>query len=260
VGLDFPTARSFRFRLDGSVERQDSLSVHARAVVGDFAPTVQAVDRRLFRLSLAADRPPSLWLFGTELAVQAELRGAWDLRPSDVFGEPSSQRTFRAFAAGQLERPFGANRLVSRTAAGVLARPDFYPAQELIYLGGPVSAPGYDYHSIVGRAAVTEHLEWQFPVPFPGFSLGRFGRVPGSATLAPYAHLAWVDQQRCAATVSSIVPRCVDDRRSNAAYPAVGAGFLTPFDVVRIDVARGLGSRGRWTFGIDLSREFWSIF
>jgi hypothetical protein len=42
-------------------------------------------------------------------------------------------------------------------------------------------------------------------------------------------------------------------------FPSAGAGFLTPFDLVRIDVARGLTHRGRWIFNVDISREFWRI-
>jgi outer membrane translocation and assembly module TamA len=38
----------------------------------------------------------------------------------------------------------------------------------------------------------------------------------------------------------------------------VGAGFLTPFELLRIDVARGL-RHGRWMFSIDVSRQFWSV-
>jgi hypothetical protein len=30
------------------------------------------------------------------------------------------------------------------------------------------------------------------------------------------------------------------------------------FDIIRIDVARGL-RRGRWTFSIDAGRDFWSV-
>ncbi|NUQ91599.1 MAG: hypothetical protein HOQ26_01675, partial [Gemmatimonadaceae bacterium] len=41
-------------------------------------------------------------------------------------------------------------------------------------------------------------------------------------------------------------------------YPSVGFGFLTPFDVVRFDVGRGLRD-GRWTFSVDIAREFWSV-
>ena len=42
------------------------------------------------------------------------------------------------------------------------------------------------------------------------------------------------------------------------AYPSLGLGLLTFFDLVRFDVARGLRG-GRWTFGVDVSRDFWSI-
>ncbi len=40
--------------------------------------------------------------------------------------------------------------------------------------------------------------------------------------------------------------------------PSVGLGALSFFDLLRVDVARGLRD-GRWTFSIDLSRDFWSI-
>jgi hypothetical protein len=42
-------------------------------------------------------------------------------------------------------------------------------------------------------------------------------------------------------------------------FPSLGAAYLTPFDLLRIDVARGLGRGGRWTFGVDVSRDLWSI-
>jgi hypothetical protein len=38
----------------------------------------------------------------------------------------------------------------------------------------------------------------------------------------------------------------------------VGVGALTIFDLLRLDVARGLRD-GRWTFSVDVSREFWAI-
>jgi hypothetical protein len=42
-------------------------------------------------------------------------------------------------------------------------------------------------------------------------------------------------------------------------FPSVGAAYLLPFNLVRIDVARGLGRTGRWTFNVDVSRDLWSI-
>jgi hypothetical protein len=131
------------------------------------------------------------------------------------------------------------------------------PSTELIYLGGPVSAPGYDYHSAVATFGYYGHVEFRVPAPFPSFSLGRYGRVPGRASFAPYVHFAGVDggPGRC------IVLEAGDTacRRAGSTLPAFGAGYLTPFDLIRIDVARGVGRNGRWTFSIDVTRDFWSI-
>ena len=276
VGIDFPTAFGARWKLDGSIEQQDSLEVHARSVVGHFQETVAAASRRVFRLALGATRPPSLWWWGTELAVNGELRAGWDLRPTTgTFGSVSALRTLRASATAQVELPVGKRqRFVSRTSGAALWSSAFDPEQELVYLGGPISAPGYEYHSIVARAAIGEHLEWRFPMPFPTFSLGRFGRVPSNATFAPFVHGVLTSSPDCDVLVPSpagagvrvaqsgpaIGPRsCAPNAVPAAAYPSIGAGFLTPFDLIRIDVARGLRRGGRWTFSIDVSREFWSI-
>jgi hypothetical protein len=45
---------------------------------------------------------------------------------------------------------------------------------------------------------------------------------------------------------------------SVAGYPSVGAGLILFFDLLRVDFARGLRN-GRWTFGVDLSRDLWRI-
>ncbi len=251
VGLDFPLVMGIHSQLDAAVERDDSLLVHARPVVGAYRPTIAAEGRRMFRLSLAADRAPGLWFAGTELTARANIHATWDLRPTVLTSSAAAPvRTVRAYASANVERPFGEYRLVTRTAAGVLGTSGADPAQELFYLGGNVSAPGFDYHALVGRAMLSEHLEWQMPAPFPAFSLGRFGRVPGSATFAPFVHLALVEQPVC----------CGASGTRGGGYPSVGAGFLLPFNLIRVDVARGFRDAGRWTFSVDLSREFWSIF
>ena len=118
------------------------------------------------------------------------------------------------------------------------------PAQELVYLGGPVTGPGYDYHQFAGRVGVSARVEWRTRVPFVGLSLGPYGKAPASATLAPFATVIY----------SADAPSFAPDRAGW--YPAVGVGALFFFDLVRIDVARGL-RRGRWTFSLDVTRELW---
>ncbi|MFN2566565.1 MAG: hypothetical protein ABR499_16330, partial [Gemmatimonadaceae bacterium] len=131
------------------------------------------------------------------------------------------------------------------------------PPQELVYFGGPATAPGYEYHDLVGAAGLSQRLEWQMPVPFVVVPLGRFGRVPARAILAPFAHVAIVDGDHD--PVRRIAPGLVArlPRRAGG-YPSVGAGLLTLFDLVRFDVARGLRD-GRWSFSVDVTRDFWRI-
>jgi hypothetical protein len=65
-------------------------------------------------------------------------------------------------------------------------------------------------------------------VPFAAVPLGRFGRTAPRATLAPFAHVAWISR-----------PAGFQPSR-HGWYPSVGVGALTLFDLVRFDVARGL--------------------
>jgi hypothetical protein len=272
IGADFSVISNLRWQLEGAVEQQDSLIVHARAVTGVFERALPASSRRVFALALRVDRPPSLSFLGTELTVHGELRTTRDLRPTRYASGTMAENTLTARGSVQVnvERPFGAHRLVSHTTAADVATSGSPALQELIYLGGPISAPGYDFHSLIGRAAVSEHLEWQLPMPFPAFSLGRFGRVPARGIFAPYVHAVAITRPECesvAAFVDGGSPvaigttslGCGFGQTLSRTYPSIGAGFLTPFNLLRIDVARGIGREGRWTFNIDVSREFWRI-
>jgi hypothetical protein len=100
-------------------------------------------------------------------------------------------------------------------------------------------------------------VELRVPVPFPAFSLGRYGRVPARGAIAPFVHLAAIGDrpQYCGPGIDRPFTTCPPNEH---AFPSIGVGYLLPFDVLRLDVARGL-NRGRWMFSIDVSREFWSI-
>jgi hypothetical protein len=64
-------------------------------------------------------------------------------------------------------------------------------------------------------------------------------------TLAPFAHVVYVDRAAPFAPVQGF-------------YPSIGLGSMFFFDLVRVDVARGLRD-GRWTFNADVTRLFWPI-
>jgi hypothetical protein len=67
-----------------------------------------------------------------------------------------------------------------------------------------------------------------------------------TVTPAPFANVVWIDGN---------VPFRAE---RNGWYPSLGVGILSVYDLVRLDVARGLRG-GRWTFGLDIHRDFWPI-
>ena len=251
----------FSPRFTASYEWQSPVAVRARSVTGSYEPTVAINDRHASRWLLEANRAPGLWLAGTELSVHAEARARVPYEP-DLVASPKEATTFRGALTAEIERPFGDQRLVTATTiAGLVAgSASPLPAQELVYVGGPRSAPGYAYHAFASSFAASEHVEWRVPAPFVPFSLGRFGRVPARGAVAPFLHAAVIGAS-AASCARAIVGGATAPCTGFAAgvYPSVGAGYLLPFDLIRIDVARGLARGGRWTFNVDVSREFWSI-
>ena len=246
VGLDARGVAGMQWRLDASLERQRPLDLRATPAQGVFPRMLPATRLRATRLSLAVQRPTALSLFGTELRASAELRLS-RIR-ADEPTMPGGRATLgRAFATVDVERPFGRSRLVLTTSAGAVGSNGALPPQELLYFGGPVSAPGYAFHALAARAAASQRVEWRTPIPFVPIGLGRFGKMPGEATLAPFVQGTFV---RSAADVQGALP--------SGGYPSVGVALQPFFDLLRIDVGRGMRN-GRWSLNVDVAREFWGI-
>lgn len=229
----------------GALERHAALAVHATPAFGRFESTIPALDADVAEIALSAERAVTPWRLGLWVGGRAELRGVW----LDPTNDPAARRdgVARGFADLRIERPIGSHRLVLRSTLGVVdAGRNDAPPQHLVYLGGPLSASGYRYHELVGEFGFGQRIEWRVPVPFPAFRLGRFGTSPGTATLAPFLHIAYIDD--------SVAFR----RSDNGWYPAAGIGALVLFDLLRVDVARGLRD-GRWTFSADLMRDLWRV-
>jgi len=261
VSLGLNRADATAWHLEASVDRIFPLAVYAQPTNGHYEGLIDVPDLRFGRVVLRAERPTSLSLFGTELRSVVELRSvlrnaqANALCTTPLAMPCNAVATLRASIAADLERPFAENRLVLRTVASAVgAKNDLLPSQELVYFGGPVTGPGYDFHRFVGRAGVSQRVEWRVPVPFMGLSLGRFGATPASAKLAPYVHLVVIGGDIAGVTRGGVqVPS-----GPPAGYPSVGLGLLTFFDLLRFDVARGLRD-GRWSFAVDVNAEFWGV-
>jgi hemolysin activation/secretion protein len=205
-----------------------------------------AMPLRAFRLSLAADRPTALSFLGTELRASGEVRVSRLTTDDATFAiDPST--VARAFATLDVQRPIGRSRLVLTTFGGAAGGNGVLPPQELLYFGGPLSAPGYEFHELTASGGISQRVEWRVPVPFPSVNLGRFGRVPGEATLAPFVQATAIRR------ASEI-----DVDHPSGVYPSLGLGLQPFYDLLRLQVGRGL-RHGRWTFNVDVSRDFWGI-
>ena len=246
LGLDSRAFAGLRMRLDASLERQRALTVHAVPATGAFDPLISAARVRAQRLTLAVERPTSLSVFGSELRAAAEFRVS-QLSQDDAAFPFATSNVARVFASASLERAYEAGRLALSLAGGAVGSSAGLPPQEWLYFGGPVSAPGYRYHELGTSAGATARAEWRFQVPAPALSLSRFGRVPGRATLAPFAQATYARRALAA-----------DVAHPEGVYPSVGVAVMPLFELLRIQVARGL-RRGVWTFNVDVTRDFWGI-
>jgi hypothetical protein len=230
----------WRPSFEAAYERHEPLFVNARPATGHFEPTIPALSMSESRLTLGLDRPTSLTAGGYELGVHLAVSGIRRVN------WPRHEDYLRPSVVLDLERPFGSSRLLLRTIGAAVITNATAPAQHLVYLGGPTSGPGYDFHEFAGRAGVSQRLEWRFLAPFIPIPLARYGQAPATITLAPFATAVWIDRS------APFKPA------RQGWYPAIGLGALTVFDVIRLDVARGLRG-GRWTFSVDIGRDFWSV-
>jgi hypothetical protein len=246
LGLDAFDILGLRLRLDGTVERQRALEIRATPAQGSFSRTLPATPLRALRVALTGERATALSFFGTEVRATGELRVS-RLTTDDASMPIPATHVGRAFISLGVERPFGRDRLVLQTYGGAVGADGAIPPQEWLWFGGPVSAPGYDFHELGARAGLSQRVEWRTPVPVPSVSLGRFGRVPGQATLAPFLHGTFA--RRALDT---------DTAHPSGIYPSAGVALMPFFDLFRLQVARGLRN-GRWTFNVDVAREFWGV-
>lgn len=216
------------------IEDQSMAEVHGSPASGHYAPALRATPVREARATLHLDAP-RFALFGMDAAAALSLTAMRDEERAIAGFTTERGKGVATIAA---TRTAGTGQLaLSFLAAGLTGVRRADP-QSLIRLGGPVTAPGYDFHSLVGTRALAAHVEWRLKVPFVPVPLGAWGRAPATATVAPFVHGAWVD--------------------GRGWYPSVGVGVLSVFDLLRFDVARGTRN-GRWSFYFDVSRDFWPI-
>jgi hypothetical protein len=241
------------FSVVGAREQDRQLLVWSTPATGAFALTPQVTPMLGYRGTLGLDRALAPWMGPGRLSYTLRASALRTVEPpkfSDLV--VAGLMSYRASLGIENRTDIKRVTLVLReTAAGTVG--DTALLQDAVYFGGPTSLPGYDLHAVAGTYGSTTRLELQFPVRSMAIPLGRFGRVPGEAKLAPYFVGAYVGGSLpCTPTLG----RC--PARAAGFYPAVGVAALSFFDLLRLDVGRGLKD-GRWMFSIDVNRDFWSI-
>jgi len=244
LGIDAGELFGARWKLTLDRDQQSALAVHAKPVSGAFQPAFAADSVTEWRATLSGFHAKSDAPFGSTL----QLNGAVSAARSHFDGGArlgTEEWSGRIVGAAQFERPFGTDRLELETNAAVVLGAGA-PAQDLVYFGGPITGPGYGYHAFSGNIGVDQRVEWRHPlwaIPIP---LGRFGSMSMPVTVAPFVQGIWMGSSGPNAAFSA------------GWHESVGLGVLTLFDALRFDVGRGLRG-GRWTFAVDITRDFWRI-
>ncbi len=247
LGVQWRPGDARRWSLRAAYEEEQALAVVARPFSGEFAPVLDAWSLRGVRLDLARTG---------RFGATGERNGAWMLRTtgSHATGTDDRREAVRSSALrldGTLraEWPLGGGRSLVASALGGVTVGDHLPPQWLQFMGGPWSGPGYAFHAFAGRYVASPRVEWRVPVPFPSIPLGKYGDAPARAQLAPFAQ---------AVLLGGAHPDPLVSRYQDGVYPAVGLGVLLFYDLLRVDVSRGL-HLGGWRFAIDVDRAFWGI-
>ena len=241
-------------------EQHKQVGTNGIPATGKFALTPMIVPARGVRGAVGLDRALTPWIGPGRLATSVKASVFRSIEPEPFVGQiPAALMTYRASIGLENRTEIGRMTLAVRENAAATFG-DTVLLQDGVYFGGPTSLPGYSLHEISGKIGSSTRLELQIPIPSVSIPLGRFGRVPGEAKLAPFVAGAFVHGALpCVVRNGNTglpLGRC--PQRAEGFYPSIGIAALSFFDLLRIDFARGLKD-GRWMFNIDVNRDFWSI-
>jgi hypothetical protein len=217
-----------RWRVQVAGESHESLTQNASPWRGSYERLIPAREDDGVTGTVIADG--GLWSLGGGTLTTAAALKAFDL----------GGRGLRVSGTAEYTRRLPRGHLMTRTTVAVVSGGDVAP-QFMAVFGGPTTTPGYESYDFVARRALTQRIEWAARVPFVPIPLGKYGALPGEATLIPFVHTIWMDG----------VGR-------QGWYPSLGVGFEPFLGMARFDVARGLRD-GRWTFSFDVMRGWWGI-
>jgi hypothetical protein len=246
-----------------SAERHASLAVTARPASGTFDPAMPVDRMDALRAAVELDWAELAAGGGTldagvtvrVLAHRGGATGGAGGGADDAALPAVGTTTMRAALRADWTGTIRGLDVVSRTHLAAVTGAGRVPLQELVFLGGPGSAPGYALHALAGRAGGYQRIEAGVGVPFVRIPLGRFGEIPPRATIAPFAQVAGIaDVRPCPRGAAAPCMPAVA-----GLYPSVGVSLGLIFDLLRVDVARSLRSGGGWMLNVDVARTYWPV-
>ncbi|MFL5538368.1 MAG: hypothetical protein ACJ8J0_05220 [Longimicrobiaceae bacterium] len=254
--MDRPVLRGWTGTLSARIEDQRSASLEAEASAsGDFRPVHPIDDGTFFGWAASlSHRSPSGRALAWSATVGAD--GGY-LAQEGVAALPVTQGAAALdVAEGSLHKDFVRPRLdlgltrrwhqadgrvdvelSAGAAAGTL------PRQALYLVGGRGTLPGYAFRAYGGDRFATLRATGSADLRAP-FVRGRLFAAGGWADVG--------DAGRTALTAWGAQPM-------SAPKYGVGAGVGLFYDILRVDVARGLSRGGRWELIVEANPSFWDF-
>jgi hypothetical protein len=230
-------ARLFHTRPLGrswTLDREARLEEHrtARDVVSEdpssprFRPVLATEDGRWLSLELDARRSPS--------------PGGLFLNPRVLLGRFRDRSFASLEGLARWERDWLDRDLsfLAELRGGLLVGSE-PPRQSLFLLGGRGTLPGYPHHSRVGDAYWLLRLEGARDLVSPWARLRLFGALGGTRFQGQPLPPGWPDPA------------------APSPLASVGLGLGLGWDVLRLDLARGLGEEGEWQLILSVNPDFW---
>jgi hypothetical protein len=238
-------------RIGATLEEQRSANLEVGNQHGEFRPVRSIDDGDVAAADLGVMLRPdgAAWRIGVSGRVAsfellgpgpvvdeaASVAGSSALRGSTIFGR-STYSTVRVETAWEKDAAWQTLKLALDASAGAVT--EDAPSQELFLLGGRETLLGHPFRELVGDRFWLARGSASRPIKAPWVT-GRVFASAGAAELADHT-----------------LPRGWSGDGNAPVKGSVGAGVSLFWDVVNLDVGRGLGSGGKWGFALSASKKF----
>jgi hypothetical protein len=184
---------------------------------------------------------------GARRAIPSDVAAGWGagvtLDAGRLDGEDADRGFLRPVADAQWLRRWPArDALLELDAAAGMALGDL-PRQGLFLLGGRGTVPGFRFRSFGGDRFALARAIASADLAAPWLR----GRLLGAAG---WTAVAGAGEDALAAWPS---------RTTDGVRASIGAGLGIFYDIVRVDLARGLGRDGRWEVVVETRPTFWDF-